>query len=71
MPAHDFHNYEFVYLNSEGVDVSIKSLIISQSIYKYIRKNSNGYDKSTLERRLDLEIVKNLFSEDALERLEE
>lgn len=48
MPASDFHNYEFVYLNSQDVNISIKSLIISQSIYKYIRFNKHGYDRGTL-----------------------
>ncbi len=48
MPSYDFTNYEFVYLNSDDVNISIKSLIISQSIYKYIKFNKKGYDRGTL-----------------------
>lgn len=64
MTDHSFHNYEFVYLNlnSEGVSLSLKSLYVSQSIYKYVRFNKHGYDQNTLLRKLDNNIVSNLFS---------
>jgi len=44
MPAYDFQNYQFVYLNSKEVNISIKSLIVSQTIFKYIRYNKHGYE---------------------------
>ncbi len=53
-------------MNSDSVNISIKSLIISQTIFKYIKFNKHGYDKGTLERKLDQAIVANLFSENSL-----
>ena len=48
IPTHDFHGYQFVYLDAECVDISIRSLIISQSIYRFISFNKSGYVKGDL-----------------------
>ncbi len=66
MPASDFQSYQFVYLNSEDVNISIKSLIITQTIHDFIISNKFGYEKTTLLRKLTPEIVSNLFSQNAL-----
>jgi hypothetical protein len=62
MPAYDLESYQFVYLNNEDVNISIKSLIISQTIDEYMKFNKHGYEKATLRSRLTQKIVADLFS---------